>query len=314
MNNFKTSPLKSDEIMYTYKNNQDISMRIGLIGYLRMDFGKSGKEFHTTWWDKRRDINTPEFKQEFDDVINSLRENGFLSDLGTMESFCDTENVLHYPTDDHYCGVRVDTEKYTYLMRLFPYKGNYNMYCYCHIKDWLDKHIRRAKHGISICSAKDNYKEIFRLDDGDEIILAKDPDSNEFPFPTKCRYIDDYHFEAGINVYHVDQFAQQVELNGYTVIPLRASLPDRAYVFIETSPELGIVEKGKKGYYRTQITAPTKAERIAMADELNQKLGVTKAQAEAMKCGSMYGWHVPLANPQNYDDEGHLLRKAYHHG
>ena len=32
--------------------------------------------------------------------------------------------------------------------------------------------------------------------------------------------------------------------------------------------------------------------------------GMTKAQAAAMEAGSMFGWHVPGADPKNYDDNG----------
>ena len=314
MNPFVLRALKPEEVLYTFKTqSQDVIMRTGLIGYLRMDFGSSGKEFYTTWWDERRDIKTPEFKQEFDDVINSLRGNGmFLSNLDTMEAFCDdTNNVLHYPADHHYCGVRVDTDNYAYLMRLFPYRGDYNMYCYCYIKEQLDSHIEKAKHGIRIISGA-NHKELFRLDDGDKLVI-KEADGT-YICGNALRYIDDYHFYDGVNVLHVDQFAEINHKYHRTLTPLRASLPERCYVFIETSPEIGIIVKGETGYYRTEISMPTRDERKAMVDELNEKLGVTKAQAEAMKAGSMYGWHVPLADPKNYDDEGHLLRKACHHG
>ena len=44
-----------------------------------------------------------------------------------------------------------------------------------------------------------------------------------------------------------------------------------------------------------------------IVDEYNEKLGVTKAQAEAMVAGSMFGWHVPAADPKNYDKDGKLI-------
>lgn len=45
-----------------------------------------------------------------------------------------------------------------------------------------------------------------------------------------------------------------------------------------------------------------------MVDEYNGKLGVTKAQEEAMKAGSMFGWNVPGADPKNYDMDGKPMK------
>ena len=45
-----------------------------------------------------------------------------------------------------------------------------------------------------------------------------------------------------------------------------------------------------------------------LVDSMNKKLGVTKAQAEALKSGSMFGWKVPAADPKNYDYKGNLLK------
>ena len=40
---------------------------------------------------------------------------------------------------------------------------------------------------------------------------------------------------------------------------------------------------------------------MELADELNEKLGVTPAQRQAMEIGSMAGWDVPGADPKNYE-------------
>ena len=78
-----------DERKYTYRQSQQISMQTSFIGYLRADFGNSGKEFFSSWNDFRKDLKTDEFKAEFDNVINSLRENdGILSGRGAMSKCC----------------------------------------------------------------------------------------------------------------------------------------------------------------------------------------------------------------------------------
>ena len=64
-------------------------------------------------------------------------------------------------TEQDYYGVRVDTEKYAYLLRLNPNKGEYNLYCYCYIRNWLDDHIRQAERGIRFIDP--HYKEKFRI-------------------------------------------------------------------------------------------------------------------------------------------------------
>lgn len=39
-------------------------------------------------------------------------------------------------------------------------------------------------------------------------------------------------------------------------------------------------------------------------DEFNRVVGITPAQREAMVAGSMFGFDVPGANPENYDEDG----------
>ena len=74
--------LTEAERKYTFSQSQQLSMQTGLIGYLRADFGSTGNEFWTTWNDFRKDLKTDEFKAEFDDVINGLRDGDFVRQKG----------------------------------------------------------------------------------------------------------------------------------------------------------------------------------------------------------------------------------------
>jgi len=47
-----------------------------------------------------------------------------------------------------------------------------------------------------------------------------------------------------------------------------------------------------------------KQARELVAEDLNKDLGVTPAQQQAMETGSMFGWEVPGADPDNYNEEG----------
>ena len=62
------------EQKYTYAQSMQLEGQTGSIGYLRGDFGAGGKEFYSSWFDRRRDLKTDDFKNELDKVINSLRE------------------------------------------------------------------------------------------------------------------------------------------------------------------------------------------------------------------------------------------------
>lgn len=160
--------LTEAERKYTFSQSQQLSMQTGLIGYLRADFGSNGNEFWTTWNDFRKDLKTDDFKKEFDLVINSYRfgDGEFLSGRSTMSKFCYEHPESSYEDDRNHYGVRVDTERYSYLMRLNPNRGEYNLYCYCYQKEWLNNHLKNAERGIRFIDP--HYQEQFRIADGEK--------------------------------------------------------------------------------------------------------------------------------------------------
>lgn len=308
---FKAVPMQLEEARYSYRNSQQISSQTGLIGYLRADMGTNGNEFWSTWNDYRKDLKTDDFKSEFDDVINSFREKGqFLSDRQTLSQFCDdSQNALEfgerYGAGRDY-GVRVNTQDYAYLMRLNPHKGEYNLYCYCYRKDWLDHHLERARRGIRFINP--HYKELFRIPDGDHIRISYPDGSHK---DRTCRYIDDSHVEVDNNLYHICEFAEIMESNGNTVVPLRASLPDQCYTFVEGLNMIAIINKGELGYTDAKSANGRPIENRAMVDKLNSQLGVTKAQYAAMKQGSRFGFDKPDADPRSYDENGQTIKPKH---
>lgn len=292
------------EDKYTFRQSSQISGQCGLIGYLRADMDKDGNGFFSSWNDYRADLKTDEFKAEFDEVINSLREEGdILHSRSALAKYCRETPQSRMAINQDYYGVRVDTEKYAYLMRLNPNAGEYNLSCYCYRRDWLDRHLRQAEKGIRFIDP--NYKEQFRIPDGDKVrILYSDGKTVD----RTCRYIDDYHVEVGDYLFHICEFAERMDGIGAKVIPLRSSLPERCYVYVPSSNEIGVIQKGESGYYKTDIPVYDSKDAKALVIEQNEKLDVTKAQAEAMKGGSMFGWHVPAADPKNYDAQGRAIR------
>lgn len=302
--------LTEKEDKYTFSNSMQISMQCGLIGHLRADMDSDGNGFFSSWEDYRKELKTDEFKDEFDKVINSLREEGdILYNRKALAKYCYSSPQAKMNNEQDYYGVRVDTEKYAYLCRLNPNKGEYNLYCYCYIKDWLDKHIRSAEKGIRFITPE--YKEKFRISDGEKIrITFSDGEVKD----RVCRYIDDNHVEVGDDLYHICEFAERMEQCGATFIPLRSDLPEVCYSILPSTGDVIIIKHGESGYYRSEYSTEDKAFNREFANDRNANLGVSKAQAEAMKAGSMFGWDTPAADPKSYNENGVLLRNPKDRG
>lgn len=302
--------LTEKEDKYTFSNSMQISMQCGLIGHLRADMDSDGNGFFSSWEDYRKELKTDEFKDEFDKVINSLREEGDIPyNRKSLAKYCYSSPQAKMNNEQDYYGVRVDTQKYAYLCRLNPNKGEYNLYCYCYIKDWLDKHIRSAEKGIRFITTE--YKEKFRISDGEKIrITFSDGEVKD----RVCRYIDDSHVEVGDDLYHICEFAERMEQCGATFIPLRSDLPEVCFSILPSTGDVIIIKHGESGYYRCEYSTEDKAFNREFANDRNANLGVSKAQVEAMLAGSMYGWDVPAADPKSYDENGTPLRNTKDRG
>ena len=302
--------LTEKEDKYTFSNSMQISMQCGLIGHLRADMDSDGNGFFSSWEDYRKELKSDEFKDELDKVINSLREEGdILYNRKALAKYCYSSPQAKMNNEQDYYGVRIDTEKYAYLCRLNPNKGEYNLYCYCYIKDWLDKHIRSAEKGIRFITPE--YKEKFRISDGEKIrITFSDGEVKD----RVCRYIDDNHVEVGDDLYHICEFAERMEQCGATFIPLRSDLPEVCFSILPSTGDVIIIKHGESGYYRCEYSTEDKVFNREFANDRNANLGVSKAQVEAMLAGSMYGWDVPAADPKSYDVNGTPLRNTKDRG
>ncbi len=213
-------PMTKAEKMYCYTQSQQIRSQCGNIGYLRADMDTDGQGFYSTWNGFRDDLKTPEFQDEFNQLINTLRFQGtldaFLTNRTAMLHYCFAH--MDARINDREFGFRVDTAGYAYMMRLNPNRGEYNLYCYCYRKDWLDHHLQEAERGIRFIDS--SYNELFRIPDGGRIrITYPDGDRRE----EACRYIDPYHVEVGfdsMNLFHICEFAERMEESGAKIEPV----------------------------------------------------------------------------------------------
>ena len=306
MADFTLRPMTIPERKYSYAQSSQLQGQTGNIGHLRGDFGSNDNLFYTTWFDARPQLKSDEFKQDLDDVINAMRseEYGLLQNSVAMRSFGrankDSEMQGNYTTE---FGFRADTEKYAFLLRCIPVRGDYNFYCFCYVKEWLDKHIEEANRDIRFIDS--HYKELFRIPDGERIIVT-DRDGKTESYP--CRYIDSYHTEVGRNLFHICEFAERMEQGGCTYAPMEPPLPPMCYSVLPSTGEVIQIDRWQKGYTATSFNDGNRAENEAIKDKFNEKLGVTKAQEQAMLAGSMIRWDSIAAKPKSYDENGKAIK------
>ena len=219
--NITLRPMEEAEKMYCYTQSQQIMAQTGCIGYLRADMDTDGIGFYSEWDDHCRHLKTDEFRTELDAVINALRfdeESGrILWNRSQLSKFCFSHDDAAIGNDGREFGFRSDTDKYSYLFRLNPNKGEYNVYCYCYRKDYLDEHMKEAARGIRFVDL--HYNELFRVPDGGKIRIRFPDGKTE---EKSCRYIDPYHVEIGAfnTLYHICQFAEMLAECGAKAEPL----------------------------------------------------------------------------------------------
>ena len=173
--------------------------------------------------------------------------------------------------------------------------------------------MEQAEKGIRFITP--HYTELFRIADGDQIrIITKTREKQD----RTARYIDDYHVEIGssfgCNLYHICEFAERMEHQGSLVLPLRSSLPEECYVYVESTDEIGMVKRGEMGYAPVSIHRDKGISKKKSVDYLNQAMGISKAQAAAMNAGSLFGWATKAADPANYNEQGELKKKPMDRG
>ena len=139
MDKYKLNKIPDNEVNLLYNAHIERNQRVGCIGYMRMDFGHSGNEFHTSWCDFCADLKTQSFQDEFDGLINTLRT-GILTDLYSLSTCCyNNPGMKLNDWKGEYYGFSIKTDKYAYYFRCTLIKDNYNLCCYAYERDKLEK-------------------------------------------------------------------------------------------------------------------------------------------------------------------------------
>ena len=117
---FHIRPTRPEEAGLFYAQHPEEDKRLGAVGHVRMDFGRSGNEFWHTWWPRGpEELNSPAFKAELQEVVDTLRES-VLKNRFAMERFCyEHGGKISGGWTQNY-GYIVETEHYRYCLRCNP--------------------------------------------------------------------------------------------------------------------------------------------------------------------------------------------------
>lgn len=122
---FELNNGKPEETSLCY-GEPDGQARPGCIGWLRGDFGRSGNEFWSNWFEGHGELKTAEFREEFDQLINELRGTGPLQNISAMRRFCSDSGCAKENDSYHFT---IETEDHLYTLRCMLNPNNYNYYC-----------------------------------------------------------------------------------------------------------------------------------------------------------------------------------------
>ena len=142
---YELLPSNEDNLLF-FNMDGETAERYVAIGYMRADFGRTGREFWSTWFDSQPNLKIHSFKGEFDNVIDSLRDDG------QIPPFASRKNLAAYcganPGKEFYSrgyGYVVRTLDYSYYFRCQPQPGYYDVYCFAYDNRWLLPELARRQ-------------------------------------------------------------------------------------------------------------------------------------------------------------------------
>ena len=151
-------PIDAERTDWLYSGNSEEDKERGCIGHLRGDFGSSGNEFWTSWFDHQPALNVESFRQELQDTVDSLRkEGGLLQNFRSMNKQCHDGLQI----DDSF-GFKAESKNYQYCLRCLPQRGNYNFYLYAYDKNAQREHNQEQSHEQRTAKPKVKKNEMER--------------------------------------------------------------------------------------------------------------------------------------------------------
>ena len=128
---YEIRPASAEEAGLFYAMPPEKDTELGCIGHVRIDLGCGGDGFYHTWHPRGpEEWNTRDFRGELTEVVDEMRES-VLKSFGAMREYCRNHGgeisggwVQNY-------GYVVETDRYSYLLRCNPVRGDYQAYLTC---------------------------------------------------------------------------------------------------------------------------------------------------------------------------------------
>lgn len=98
--------------------------------------------------------------------------------------------------------------------------------------------------------------------------------------------------ELYVHLWQPDGWSIQTEQEQFAA-KVAEDLPELCFSTLKTTGQLICIKRGETGYYPSEWDTGDKEQNVELANELNEKLGVSPIQRQAMEVGSMAGWGVP---------------------
>jgi hypothetical protein len=134
---YELRPSQDGESLF-FRLDAEAAGRCGAIGYMRADFGKTGREFWTTWFDLDARLNTHRFKTEFQEVVNSLRGDGERPPLASrknLAAYCSATPGKEL--NGRGAGYMIRTQDYSYYIRCKPAAADYDIFAFAYDNRYL---------------------------------------------------------------------------------------------------------------------------------------------------------------------------------
>ena len=214
--------LPEERICMGGHSNRELNEKTGCIGYLTANLNASAPEFESSWRDRTPKLNTPEFTDDFNDMIDTLRQ-GMLKNPQELRKYCEAHPNSIMPNNfgsDKRYGFRIDTGRYSYMLVCCFRSTDCRLWLNAFSFLSLDRYMREARNGIPILDLRG--REQFRMPNGGELQVISAKGLSRF---WALRYFDK-DFVVVVNeiregaIHHIEELPGWAAKNGFRLLPL----------------------------------------------------------------------------------------------